>query len=106
MKRDLKILPEALDFKQEEWEDNIQQWMKREQLIFLLVPDLVLKSLLWPKNSIKDLLVFILLNKLGILIKELDFCKIAERTILIHKETLIGVKWEQDGLTWKQLKNL
>ena len=89
---------EALVFKLEEWVDNIQQWMKRELLIFLQVPDSVLKNLSLLKNSTKDLSVFISLNKLGILTRVLDSWKTVERNILTLKETLIGVKLEQDGL--------
>lgn len=89
---------EALVFKLEEWVDNIQQWIKRELLIFLQVPDSVLKNLSLLKNSTKDLSVFISLNKLGILTRVLDSWKTVERNILTLKETLIGVKLEQDGL--------
>ena len=89
---------EALVFKLEEWVDNIQQWMKRELLIFHQVPDLVSKNLSLLKNSTKDLSVFISLNKLGILIRVLDSWKTVERNIFTLKETLIGVKLEQDGL--------
>ena len=50
MKKDSKSLPGNLVFKQEEWEDNILQWMKKALQIFHQVPDLELKNLTLLKN--------------------------------------------------------
>ena len=53
MKKDWRILLDNLDFKQEEWEDNILQWTKKAQLIFHQVPDLELKNPMSPKSFIQ-----------------------------------------------------
>jgi len=70
IKRDWKILPDNLDCKPEEWEVSTLQWTTKEQPIFHQAPDLESKSPTLLKNYIRDLLVFTLFSKLGILIAE------------------------------------
>ncbi len=85
-------------YKQEEWEDNIHQWINMVLLIFHQVLDLVSNNHMLLKNFIQVLLTYISLNKTLIRLKELDFQQIVEKNILIVKDMLIGSKLVQDGV--------
>jgi hypothetical protein len=53
IKRSLNNLRNRLVYKPEEWEDSIQLWIKKEQLISLHLPDSELHKQLSLKNYLK-----------------------------------------------------
>lgn len=53
MKKNWKRLPNNLDFKQEDVEVNILLWIRKEQLIFLHLPDLELQKQVLARDSMK-----------------------------------------------------